>query len=119
MNKLVLSLVILFFTSLTNAAQWIKLTSSDIESIQIIQPGNSHGAPEGLYVGLKTSIEGEAASYCSSKTFVVITDQKLIDRVYSGLLFSMSTNKSFKFYIDKSGNCVETGPVATMFMLYP
>ena len=99
MNKLIFSLAILFFTPLTNAAQWIQLTSSDIQSIQIVQAENSHEAPEGLYIGLNSPIEGEAASYCSSKTFVVVTDQKLIDRVYSGLLFSMSTQKSFKFYI--------------------
>lgn len=118
-SKLILGFFLLCWAPFINAAQWITLTSSDIQNIQIVQANNSHGSPEGLYVGLKSPIIGGAANYCTRKDFVVITDQKLIERAYSGILFAMSMNKSFKFYIDKSGNCVQSGPVVTMFMLYP
>lgn len=119
MSRLILGFSLLCWVPFITAAQWVQLTSSDIQNIQIVQAGNSHGSPEGLYVGLKSPITGDAANYCSRKDFIVITDQELIERAYSGVLFAMSMNKSFKFYIDKSGNCVQSAPVVTMFMLYP
>ena len=106
MYKVILLTVLAIFSHFVSAAQWIRLTSADIQNVQLIQQNNSHGSPEGLYIGLKNNIVGEAATYCARKDFVVITDPKLIDRVYSGLMFAATTQKTFQFYINGVGSCL-------------
>src|SRR5688572_2899701 len=105
----ILGFFVLLLANKCFSAQWITLSAKDIENIQIIQSNNSHGAPEGLYIGLKAEITGEAATYCSKKDFVAISDSKLIDRAYSGLMFSISTQKSVRLYINGSGSCLSNG----------
>lgn len=119
MKKLISVTCLSLVSSVSMAAQWLELTSASIESIQIAQTGNSNASPEGLYIVLKTDLTGEAATYCTRKNFVAITDPKLIDRAYSGLLFALSTQKTVKFYIDGPAKCVSNGPQATIFMLMP
>ncbi len=119
MKKLIFIVLLSLTSSISMAAQWLVLTSAEIGNIQIIQSGNSNGSPEGLYIGLKTDLTGDAASYCSNKSSVVITDPKLIDRAYSGLLFALSTQKTVQFYIDGPAKCVSNVPQVTMFTLRP
>ena len=117
MYKIVLFMFLILSAQFSLAAQWVVLTSADIENIQLVQQNNSNGSPEGLYIGLKVPITGEAATYCARKDFIAITDPKLIDRAYSGLMYAASTQKTFQFYINGSGSCVANGPLAAMFML--
>lgn len=119
MKKLVFTVLLSLVSSISMASQWLVLTPADIKNIQLIQAGNSHGSPEGLYIGLKTDLTGGAATYCSGKNTVVITDPKLIDRAYSGLLFALSSQKTVQFYIDGPSKCVANAPQATMFTLLP
>lgn len=119
MRTFFIAITLFFISELTHSAQWIELSASDIDNIQILQPNNSAGASEGLYIGLKTEITGEAASYCSRKNAIAIKDEKLTDRTYSGILFAISTQKKFGFYVDGSGNCLSNIPVASAFLLKP
>lgn len=119
MKELLIISCLSLASSAAIAAQWLTLTPSDIEEIQVIQVGNSNRNPEGLYIGLKAEITGEAASYCSRKTFIAVNDPKLIDRAYSGLLYALSAQKTVKFYIDGPTKCLSNGPLATMFTLIP
>jgi hypothetical protein len=117
MKKFIFKLALCFNTSLSFAAQWIVLNPTDIENLQIVQANNSNGSPEGLYINLKANLTGEAATYCTRKDFVFIRDPKLIDRVYSGIMYASSSQKTVQLYLDGTGNCVFNIPVATMFML--
>jgi hypothetical protein len=118
MNRL-LMVVLLGASSFSFSAQWVSINSSDIDSIQWAQSTNSAAQNEGLYIALKNEIVGEAASYCSRKNFIVVTDAKLADRVYSSVLYAMSTQKQIRLYLDGSGKCAYNGPIATIFTLVP
>ncbi|PUA29316.1 MAG: hypothetical protein B0W54_01565 [Cellvibrio sp. 79] len=119
MKKLISVACLSLVSSVSMASAWLVLTPAEIKNIQIMQAGNSHGSPEGLYIGLKTELAGAAATYCAGKGAVVITDPKLIDRAYSGLLFALSTQKTVQFYLDGPSKCVANLPQATMFTLVP
>lgn len=112
-----LFILLMFLPGLSFAAQWIELGVSDIDNIQLVQQNNSHGSQEGLYIALKSDITGEAGTYCPRKDFLVITDSKLIDRVYAGLMYAATTQKTVRFYINGAGSCVMNGPLVAMFTL--
>lgn len=117
MYKIIILMFLITSANFSWAAQWITLTAADIDNIQLVQQNNSHGSPEGLYIGLKSPITGEAATYCARKDFIVVTDAKLIDRVYSGLMYAASTQKTFQIYLNGTGSCVINGPLGAAFML--
>ncbi len=119
MRNFIVATLLMLSSQAAFSAQWLVLTSSDIESIQIIQANNSNGSPEGLYIILKSEIVGEAALYCTKKNAIVISDSKLIDRTYSGLLFAITTQKTFQLYVDGSGKCLANIPLVTAFILKP
>lgn len=116
-HKIFYFLMVALISNVASAGEWITVSPSDIRAIQISQSANSAAQPEGLYIALKVTITGSAASYCQRKDFVVITDPKLIDRAYSGYLYAISAQKGMKFYANGVGQCVYNGPVATMFEL--
>ncbi|HTF97929.1 MAG TPA: hypothetical protein VL995_17470 [Cellvibrio sp.] len=119
MRKFIITALLTLSSQAAFSAQWLELNPSNIANINIIQANNSHGSPEGLYIGLKANIVGEASSYCTNKNVVIISDPKLIDRAYSGLLFAISTQKNFQLYVDGAGKCLANSPIVTMFMLKP
>lgn len=110
-------LFLMVYSHLSISAQWLVLQPADIKNIQLIQADNSNNSAEGLYIALHADIGGAAASYCPRKDVIVITDPKLIDRVYSGVMFAMASQKVTQFYIDGSGGCVGNVPLITMFMV--
>lgn len=119
MRKFIISLLFLCVAESSFSGQWVALSAADIDTIQILQGGNSAGNLEGLYIALKVDISGEVASYCSRKNFIAIIDPKLIDRTYSGLMYAISTQKTFQLYADGAGKCISNGPQATAFLLKP
>jgi hypothetical protein len=119
MKKIICLLAAILGSENSWAGQWVTVNPGDISSIQITQPTNSAGQTEGLYIALKSEVTGEAASYCSRKDFVVITDTKLIDRAFSAYLFAAASQKTILFYLDGVGKCAYNGPIATIFTLKP
>lgn len=119
MRNLIIGVFIVLSSAKSFAGQWVVLDSSKIDNFQITQAVNSTGAPEALFIGLKSNITGEAVNYCPRKNFIAITDSKLIDRIYSGLLFGLASNKTMQFWADGSGKCVADIPLVTMFLMYP
>lgn len=87
--------------------------------MQLVEPNNATGFAEGLYIGLKTPLAGEAASYCARKDAVVLTNSKLVDRAYSALLLSMTTKKTVRFFINASGDCINNMPRVSSIILTP
>lgn len=81
----------LLFSSASYSGQWHYLESTDIISVQLGGHHSSVGLPAGLYVGLKTSVTGDAANYCSRQDAIVITDEKLADQAYAAILYTLST----------------------------
>lgn len=67
MRNFIAATLLMLSSQIAFSAQWLVLTSSNIESIQIVEPNNSNSSPEGLYIALKTDIIGEASSYCIKK----------------------------------------------------
>ena len=118
MKKYIL-LVLLVISNYCASAQWVTVNPTDIDAIQYSQSINAASAAEGIYVILKFNITGDAATFCPRKDFIIITDQKLADRFHSVLLFSISTQKTIKFYLDGPGKCAYNGPIATSFTLVP
>lgn len=119
MGKELISTLLLSLSGFAFSSQWVSINPSDIDYIQWAQSTNSAAQNEGLYIALKNEIVGEVASYCSRKNFIVITDAKLADRVYSSVLYAMSTQKQIRLYWDGSGKCAYNGPIATIFTLVP
>ena len=119
MRKIIVLLTAIFGSEISWAGQWVSVNPADIGSVQITQSTNSAGQAEGLYIALKSEITGEAASYCTRKDFVVITDAKLIDRAFSAYLFASASQKTIQFYLDGVGKCAYNGPIATIFTLKP
>lgn len=119
MRDLIFTIILFFLAPACFAGQWVVLNTSDIGNIQVIQAGNSTSAPEGLYISLKNDITGEASTYCSRRNFLVITDPKLVDKVYAGLLFGIATQKTLQFWADGANKCVMNIPLVTMFIMYP
>jgi hypothetical protein len=119
MKNIFCGVFFILFIMPVSAGQWVVLDSSNINNFQIAQAGNSTGAPEALYIGLKSDIAGEVSSYCPRKNFLAITDSKLIDRIYSGILFGIASNKTMQFWADGAGKCVADIPLVTMFIIFP
>lgn len=114
-----LMITLLGVSGFSFSAQWVVINPSDISAIQLAQSANSAAQNEGLYIALKNNITGEAETYCSRKDFIVITDAKLVDRVYSGVLYAMAAQKQILLYLDGAGKCAYNGPIATIFTLKP
>ena len=112
--------LLITISQLTNSATWFDVSSENLGAIQIAKGSNSHGQTEGLYLGIKAGgISGEAATYCTRKDFLVVTDPELVELTYSGLLFALATNRTIRFYLNGANSCVEDGPLATMVILNP
>lgn len=116
--RLISILILTFFASISNAAQWVNVSPSNIDSVQIVGLGNSNGQTVGVYVGLTSEIPG---AYCTSsnKSVFVITDPRLMDQAYSGLMFALSTDRTIRFYLDGEGGCVDNFPTSSMMILLP
>mgnify|MGYP000170239097 CR=1 FL=1 len=117
--RLISIIVLTFFASVSNAAQWVNVSTANIGSVQIAGLGNSHGQTVGLYVGLTSAMTGPAATYCDENAYFVITDPKLMDQAYSGVMFALSTDRTIRFYLDGAGGCVENAPTSSMMILLP
>lgn len=119
MKKLVFLVAAILISKTSLGSQWVTINPENLDSVQIAQTGNSANQAAGLYIGLQNDITGEAATYCSRKDFLVITDPGFVDRAYSIELLAISTSRTFKLLADAQGNCAYNGPVATILTLVP
>lgn len=108
--------ILLLLATQAAKAEWITLTPSNLDNIQIVEPTITTGAVEGVYVVFKTSF---TTASCSTKNIIAILDSKLADRTYSALMLAMATNKTIQFYLDSPAKCTRGMPVATGIMLVP
>lgn len=112
--KLLVFITSILLTGFTYAGEWLELKPTDLRQIEIAQEGALSFASEGVY--FVHNGEYPTTLSCSKKAYVVITDQKLIDRSYSGALFAIASGKTLKFYVDGCDN----GYIhAKIFMLLP
>ena len=119
MKNLLIAVSILILSVPAYSVQWHDVLPADVSSIQIMAAQNAVNQPEGVYIGLKSPIPGAGGSYCNNNTAIVITDTKLADRAYAGILYALSTGKTIRLFLDGSGTCAYNLPVATSFVLTP